>query len=373
MKKILFLLFACVCVFISSCSDDRDDDNPRVRFDVPNLTADNSVQFTINTDNAIYLELFVDGEKVAIDWGDNSEMYRGVESDGDIHRRHRFAPGQYRVKIWADELTFLNLSDYMYNSVSDLKMGRCPKLRQLTLNSLADLKSVTLDNCPNLEYLNLGNCESLTSVDLSKCRKLKSIECYTLPKLQTLDVSKNTDLESLTCYNSNLSSLVLGNNSMLRNIDCAGNNLTSLNLNGTPNLTTLIITRNRFTSIDVSMLEQLYYFQCEKNEFVRLDMSRNADLMALNCAGNKLSELKLSESFVLNYLSVHTNQLDAEDLNRIFETLPESSVVPRMSPISPPLLTNKIAFYNNPGSETCDSTIVTDKYWVIVESAPAGS
>jgi len=369
MRKKSLLYATCICVSLASCSDETDDGNPRAKFHVPELTSENSIQFTLNADEAINFEFHVEGEKIAIDWGDGSDMYKAEYSGELLQQQHKFNSGKYRVKIWADELTFLNLTNILSSEPdSDFEMGHCPKLTSISLNSFMDMESFTFDKCPNLESLNIGYCLNVTSIDVSKCLKLKGLQIYTLPKMQTLDVSKNTKLESLSCHGSNLNMLTLGKHSYLQYLECAGNNLTTIDISGTPNLSTLVITGNRFTSIDVSNLKNLYTFWGDKNELAQLDFSNSEILNDLICRNNKLSELKLSKNQITRIM-INANLLDAESLNNIFKVLPESLFGPstRLSP--PPPQPNQITFYDNPGSATCDSTIIINKKWMIVEKA----
>ena len=107
MKQILLFLLILFSFSVAGC--DKEEETNAIDFDVPELTDENSVSFTITTPGRRWLSLNIGGDKVAIDWGDgNDNGYRVPANEECIHQYGN--AGTYQVRIWAENLTFLNLT-----------------------------------------------------------------------------------------------------------------------------------------------------------------------------------------------------------------------------------------------------------------------
>ena len=361
MKKLLFSLMLCLPVIFVACDNDDEPD-----FFVPELTDSNTIQFTFETGDSPYgyIEALI-GEKVAVDWGDGT-MNKYYASDG-THARHEYGSrGTFRIKVWSDELTLLNIMGLLH-PLSNLSIGNCPKLEALIINSIGGNTSFKIgNNCPNLTDLNIGNWASLSSLDISECTNLRTLACYTNGSLKALDVSKNSKLETLRCSDNKLETLVLGNNSNLRNLECGKNRLRTINIEGTPTISDLYISDNEIASIDLSKLQRLSTFYGDDNSFSTLDISNNQNLTRFSCRENKITDIILDaeKNKALKYVCIAYNELEANTLDKIFTALSVSQTV--KTSVSQPQ-PNTIEYHNNPGESGCDKTIITNKNWIIKE------
>ncbi len=161
--------------------------------------------------------------------------------------------------------------------------------------------------------------EYTTELDVSKCTALTYLNCS--DELTSLDVSKNTELTHLSCgYNSNLTSLDVSKNTKLTALYCGySGNLTSLNV------------------------------------------SKNTALTWLNCGYNNLTSLDVSKNTALTNLDCGHNNLTSAALNQIFRDLPQGKTwTDKYGNIKQ----STISIYDNPGSNTCDKSIVKNKGWI---------
>lgn len=114
--------------------------------------------------------------------------------------------------------------------------------------------------------------------------------------------------------------------------------------------------RLRLYDIDVDNAYNLQQLYCGFNELRMLDVSNNVNLMRLGCNDNFISELDLSANGKLTGMYFQNNKFSAKALNGIFKQLPS-----RPSK-------NKIVNFriiNNPGTEKCNVKIAENKNWNI--------
>jgi Leucine-rich repeat (LRR) protein len=148
------------------------------------------------------------------------------------------------------------------------------------------------------------------------------------------------ELISLSCYSNQLTSL-----------SCNENNLTSLDVSACTKLTELQCFGNQLTSLDVSVCTKLTRLYCYWNQLTSLDVSACTKLTQLYCGRNRLTSLDVSACTELTELSCDNNQLTATDLNTVFTDLPNRSSE----------TAGEIYIDDNPGSSTCNRSIVTNK------------
>lgn len=363
MKKLLLIFSLSLPLIFSACGN--NDDEPD--FDVPELTDSNTLRFTIDLDKQLNYNIeAILGEKTAVDWGDGT-LNKYYISDPMLRVGHKYkSAGKYQIKIWADEVTLLNVTSLFYNTIG-FEMGNCPRLETLIINSIKGMtKFQTGENCPKLTTLNLGNCPSLESVDVSKCKGLETFGCYTNPFLKSLDVSKNDKLRRLDCFYNDLKSLK-GNNS-LNQLDCSHNKLSDLEIGEMKNLTELVISSNDISSVDLSKLSNLITFICEKNNLSTLDISNNPRLAHLLCNENQLTELVMDaeKGKYLRNVQIAYNELSKDKLYEIFETLPKV-ITSKTSPIETGDKRG-ISFNNNPGVDEAgfSSSVIENKGWTVL-------
>ncbi len=104
---------------------------------------------------------------------------------------------------------------------------------------------------------------------------------------------------------------------------------------------------------------ELRYLYCSGNQLTSLDVSANIELIRLYCRYNQLTSLDVSNNTKLDgteALICSYNNLSAEALNRLFETL-------HSNPPSAPQ--RVIDIRGNPGEWECDLSIAEDKGWEV--------
>lgn len=329
MKVVYLVLFSVLCCF--SCND---ADDPKYGFELPELTPENTIQFDVTTPGRQSITFYMGGNRLAVDWGDGT-IGKYMDTKESSSYSHTYASsGIYTVKIWADELSFLNLM-CLFWSYSDLRIGKCPVLQELNIGSVPGLTAFDGDNTPQLKSLTITNSE-LSSCNLSNCTKLEDLVCGTMPNLAELDVSNNKKLLRIQIMDTGIAALTFGENTELGKLECSrNNNLSEIDLHGAPNLYHLTISDSDISALDVSFL---------------------TNLRSVLCSGNKLTTLDLSNNKALYHVNLGDNRFEAGALNAIFSDLPISR-----SAQNPDI----IWFEGNPGSDLCDSDIILQKGWRI--------
>lgn len=327
-------------------------------FDVPELTDENTIQFTIDVKAGEWkqFQLVAGGGRMAIEWGDGRlQKIANPENDNSICYQYGNSR-TYHVRIWAEELEFCNIESLLIPT-SNLRMGYLPKMKTLLLNSLVNTSMIDLSSsCPNLELVSIGNCLDLESLDIEGCARLKDIQIYTLPRLSSLKLGHHPDLEGISCMgNDQIKSLSLKGLPSLNYLLCYNNPLLSaLEFDNDSKLSTLRIDDCAFRTVDfLSQLPQLTQFSCSSNQLTELNLS-NQYLYHLNCSDNsQLTSLEIPEINNLQMLECYSCKLDKNVLNSIFSRLHRFHV-------SDPSYGKAfyISYYNNPGEKYCDKDLL---------------
>ena len=173
-------------------------------------------------------------------------------------------------------------------------------------------------------------------------------------KITNLNVSNNTGLKCLRCAGNKLTDLDVSRNTALTNLICDNNRLTVLDVSANTALTNLVCDNNQLTVLDVSANTALTDLHCSENQLTGLDVSRNSLLINLICKGNQLRSLDATNTNSLMLLNCRKNKLTAEAMNVLFEML---NVTQKEGKI--------LYIRNNPGTDTCNQSITTDKHWKI--------
>jgi Leucine-rich repeat (LRR) protein len=143
-------------------------------------------------------------------------------------------------------------------------------------------------------------------------------------------------------------------------------------------LTWLSCNNNKLTALDVSKNTALTWLSCSNNQLTALDVSPNPDLENLSCSGNQLTTLDVSRNTALKELSCYNNQLTTDALNASFLGLPARDIIYREALYSDTISTDlsmeddpedininsgPLYIEDNPGSNTCNRSIATEKGW----------
>lgn len=368
-KKLLFVWSICVfflSLILTSC---KDSDNSVFGddFDFPELTDENTIRFTVNVEGDWrQINIVASGGRMVIDWG-NGRMQKIADPSsmlGGMVYNYR-NKGSYKVRVWAEELTFIDISGPLI-PLSNLCLGNMPKMNSLTLNSFIDTRELNLNAfCPNVESINIGNFADLESLEIDQCSLLKNIQVYTNPKLTSLTFGSNPEVNELYCSSNGFTSLSLKNLPKLRNIDLSYNEgLSQLDLSEEAQINTISIQGCAFSSLDdiLKCCPSLSGLNCSYNKLTELDLSNYSNISVLYCEHNQLTRLQVPKGALYRYLYCHSNQLDVNALNTLFSSL---HIVPKPSPENPRPPQCSISFNDNPGTDACDKDILEEKSWVV--------
>ncbi|MDR3340661.1 MAG: ankyrin repeat domain-containing protein [Candidatus Symbiothrix sp.] len=182
-------------------------------------------------------------------------------------------------------------------------------------------------------------------------------------------------LTSFQCYHidANVTDIYLNNCPELEQLICYLNRLTSLDLSRCKALKNLFCSRNKLASLDLSNNMALEYLSCESNLLTCLDISNHTALYEVKCVGNQLSILHVGNNSALARLMCNNNRLSKQELNRIFNCLPNynSSYGTVSSWYAGQTSTPEIfiACGNNSGFDSCNKAIAKKKKWLVWMSA----
>ncbi|MDR2126597.1 MAG: leucine-rich repeat domain-containing protein [Prevotellaceae bacterium] len=412
MKKIKILAFSSIILLslaVLSCS--KDEDNGGIEIYSSEI---GQVEIKCNADSqSKQISFNATAQKITIDWGDGTEKEEITPNGVTKTFSHEYdsATVLHTISVNAEDLTEITFNDFLdYGDISELRFNDCPKLKSIYaitpnltvfeinktdsltyLSVSGNVTSLDISNCINLKEL-YCNSSRLTTLDISKCTNLKVLHCSS-NQLTTLDISKCTNLEALycssnqltsldiskctnlnilycssnlltlldisesteltelNCYNNQLTSLDLSTCTKLTVLDCRINQLTSLDVSGCIDMTMLDCSNNQFTTLDISECTKLTDLHCSNNQLTSLDVSGCTNLAYLYCEDNQLTSLDVSGCTNLAYLYCRENKLIDSALNSLFASLPWTG--------------GRIYCGDNPGSESCDTSIAENKGWSV--------
>ncbi|MDR2653028.1 MAG: leucine-rich repeat domain-containing protein [Prevotellaceae bacterium] len=312
--------------------------------------------------NSKKITFYATAKKLVIDWGD--EQKEEIVPNGvgrTFSHEYENVTNFQTISINTEDLIEIGFGKNYYNDydgdIYELRLGNCPKLKTIGLNYSSSSSYVPkltvfeINRAESLEYLEIRGTD-LTELILNGCINLVELTCYGNDKLTSLDVSGCTKLVNLTCG-------ITIPDGLDSNI---GNNLTSLDVSKCTKLEYLDCSDNQLTSLDVSKCTKLESLSCRGNQLTSLDVSVCINLKSLDCGNsyygpryyNKLTSLDVSKCTKLTNVNCRGNQLSATALNSLFASLPV------------PAVTNARIYYgDNPGTESCNTSIATNKGWYV--------
>ena len=358
-KKLLFsLIGVCLLLGFSSCSsEDKSvfgDD-----FEIPELTDANTIQFTVDASGEWkVIEMNAGGGRIAIEWGDG--RLQKIEHPDNASIQYRYKPSRsFTVRVWAEELTAFSVSGVLM-PVSNMHLGDFPRMKRIELNSIKESSFLDLNtSCPNLEYMNIGNWEGLEELHFDECLNLKTVQVYTNPKLTSIKLGHCEFLTSLYCIDNGITSLSLKKLPALHTVELTGTpQLSALEIDDDNMISVLHIEGCVFRKLDfLNKLMSLTELYCSSNKLTDLDTSGNKKLWYLDCYNNQLKSLSIPMNNNLRKLDCRYNKLDKDQLNNIFNTLPDVTGYPAYYDKC------VIMYKNNPGAADCNETILQNKHW----------
>ena len=353
-----------ICLFFgfTSCVEDKrifGDD-----IEIPELTDDNTVQFTVEVaSDWKQIEVIAGGGRMAIEWGDGRlQKIEDPGTTGPINYKYGNKK-IYQVRIWAEELDFLSISGLLLPA-TNLRMGYLPGIRSLNLNSFSGTTELDLSGCcPNVEDINIGNWSDLERLDITQCKQLERADIYTNPRLTSLNILNLPKLKDLNCAGNGLTTLSLKGTPALRTLYCNNNPLTAIDLEEDMAISGLFIQNCAFSSLDfLDRLPVLSEFSCRSNKLTTLDLSNHRSIRFLDCSFNRnLNHLSIPANNLVQILRCHSCNLKANTLNEIFDAL-----VSLPKPSTPEHGKDyRISFYDNSGEKGRDMSILENKNWYI--------
>ena len=319
----LYVIIAAlfICVALASCKKDEEGLDMTLTINVHGITG-----------------FCLKGEGTAIvNWGDGSpNLEKPIEPDRYTSFSYDYSEENIRtIKIYGNKVTAL-YCDYL--DIADLDVSKNTALTEL----------------------DLFRCQ-LLDLDVSKNLALTILICWG-PEITSLDLSKNLALKKLWCVFNQLTSLDVSNNLALTDLSCSSNPLWSLDVSKNTALKNLSCSDTYITVLDVSKNTALTNLGCTYNRFLtNLDVSKNTALTLLYCSANQLTSLDVTNNTVLCWVACANNIFSTEALDDLFGTLHSNAIQDK-----------KIYVQDNPGSETCNSSIATEKGWII-ETRPGTS
>lgn len=253
-------------------------------------------------------------------------------------------------------LTTLNAS---LTGVQALDFTETPNLKNLDL-SATKVGNVALNKLPKLERLKL-QLNTMTELDLEENTALKYLD-VSRNSLTNLDLTSNADLEHLDYADNGIKTLPEGQYGKLRYLNCKSNGVSTLALDGMNSLDSLYCQVNSLSEIDLSKASVLRVLDCSSNSFKNLNLKKSQMLQVLNCADNMLTSLDVTANTELISLDLHTNQLNAAALDKLFMDLPDINGLT----ITPSQESWKavLNFKNNPGALEVSTEIPETKGWI---------
>ncbi|WP_418800829.1 leucine-rich repeat domain-containing protein [Porphyromonas sp.] len=212
----------------------------------------------------------------------------------------------------------LNCSD---NPLTSLTVN-APEMNQLMVMN-TQLKDVAfLSSMPKLTYLMLTGNAGLTSVSLSKNSQLTDLGLSKC-SLSKLDLSAQKVLKNLWAEGNQLTAVDLSSCEKLESVKLKGNQISQITFPAKSSITTLALPENALVDISLKGLNELQSLDLGKNQLTKIDLSSCPKLKVLNLGSNQIHTLDLQHTPQLKMLGVVGNGMSAEQLDKIYEALPE--------------------------------------------------
>lgn len=279
------VIFLLVILFVASCGDGEDNYSYLSQPDVQAETA--TIKFETASNQSLF-EYTLQAKEMVIDWGDGSPlgeyMFFGDIRETDSIKALSYTytnPGAYDIKVKALQLRALLLSGSGDNSISELILTDCNRLRKLYCED-QPLTELDMKDCRELRVLSCGSSQQeLTLNNLSVPLKLGELYINGPLSSGDLDLSMNDSIRILELRKTNLTFIQLGGLPELRSVNfeaCPG--LTNIYLGENSLLSEVILTNN--TSLDAGALNDL---------FEGLPQTSDDDRRYITLSGNKGDDL----------------------------------------------------------------------------------
>jgi hypothetical protein len=143
----------------------------------------------------------------------------------------------------------------------------------------------------------------------------------------------------------------------LTRLECSYNSITEMDLSKNIELTTLWCAQNGIEALELSKNTALGELICSGNNLTALDVSGNSAIKLIICSDNRLKTLNIDKKIdlsALEYINCARNNMGPDTLNTIFNALP--------------VVKGSIDIQDNPGTDTCDTSIAVQKKWTVMSN-----
>lgn len=200
-----------------------------------------------------------------------------------------------------------------------INMSNNQNLTMLNINH-NQASSVDISNCPNVQFLSIANNNYGSS---------------------SIDLQFMTSLIELDAGSINVASAYLP--STIQRVNLYGNQIESSSFSINQNLEYMNLHDNGVTSLEIS-----------GTSLTAIALASNPNISYLDLSNNNLDDLWVAESAFVGggTMYLNNNNLDADQLNRVFNDLLEGDA--------------SIDITNNPGADDCDIQIAENKGYTII-------
>jgi len=277
-------------------------------------------------------------------------------------------------QIWANWDTQITLQpNYIFSSNNNNIEYSSMVTNTSNNNTLIDPQTGNTAEDNNITSFKTFNQQCGGDIDLTDLNSLELVQIQNAG-LKNLNITGLSSLNDILCQNNNLKVLNCIDASDLKHLYCSGNQLETLNMNHANKLETLECQNNNLSDLLFSNEAPIKQLLCGNNNLKTLNVSGLKKLVFLDCSFNSLETLiglkdlditiddidkKIQHSYLdlknRRHININNNNFSKLTLNSILSELPN----------------NEHNFYwvirikGNPGSDTCDKSIATNKGWSV--------
>jgi len=259
--------------------------------------------------------------------------------------------GQVEMKGYPDSSGIINFKAKAKKMTIDWGDGTIEKLTHDKFGSTYGIDFIKREFNHTHTYAN-NNYQTI----LLKTENLTSIK-HKSGVIHELRFGDCPNLQVVYFNNNNLTVLDIMKAGAIKILCCNKNQLAELNLNGCSALEILSCESNKITKLNLNECKELGCLFCANNRLAEINVNECAALWTLDCDDNQLKELNVRYS-ALSVLHCKNNNLQFEKINEILESLPTYSIK-----IDEVKTSGYMYIYGNPGANTCNRSIATNKGW----------
>lgn len=277
-----------------------------------------------------YLDCTRMGRMTKLDLSHNSKLTNLLINECSISELKLPREGTPLVEFWChqNQLTTLNLLPYTSleevncsdNPLTSLVINAPKMERLLAMNTLLEDFSFVAQ-MPELTYLMLTGNKHLASIDLTANISLTDLGLSKC-SLRKLSLTAQKGLKQLWAEENQLTSIDLSSCSELETVKLKGNQIEQITFPKKSKISTLSLPKNALADISLEGLDQLISLDLGNNFLQGINLANCTKLSILNVASNKIRSLELQHTPELKMLGVVGNGMTAEELDKIYESLP---------------------------------------------------